>query len=128
MIELTPFPCQDWPEYPVRGVLLETSRHYLRKNVNGTYTVTVFASQSELQALANAGYEVGATIEGPADRQENVQDMASARFFEARAAQSALGDPPVIVDDDELVLLRADYFENYAGRFLSVEAKNRLGS
>jgi hypothetical protein len=102
--------------------------HYLRKNVNGTYTVTVFASQSELRALANAGYEVGATIEGPADWQENVQDMASARFFEARAAQSALGDPPVIVDDDELVLLRADYFENYAGRFLSVEAKNRLGS
>jgi Zinc carboxypeptidase/Chitobiase/beta-hexosaminidase C-terminal domain len=102
--------------------------HYLRKNVNGTYTVTVFASQSELQALANAGYEVGATIEGPADSQENVQDMASARFFEARAAETALGDPPVIVDDDELVILRADYFENYAGRFLSVEAKNRLGS
>jgi hypothetical protein len=101
--------------------------HYLRKNANGTYTVTVYASESELQALANAGYEVGVTIEGPGDWELNVDDMASARFFEARAAESALGDPPVIVDDDELVILRADYFENYAGRFLSVEAKNRLG-
>jgi hypothetical protein len=29
--------------------------------------------------------------------------------------------------DDEIVVLRVDYFENYAGRFLSVEAKDRLG-
>ena len=28
---------------------------------------------------------------------------------------------------DEIVVLRVDYFENYAGRFLSVEAKDRLG-
>ena len=25
------------------------------------------------------------------------------------------------------MILRVDYFENYAGRFLSVEAKDRLG-
>ena len=27
---------------------------------------------------------------------------------------------------DEIVVLRVDFFENYAGRFLSVEAKTRL--
>ena len=107
---------------------IEFNDHYLRKNASGNFTVTVYASESELQALAAAGYELGATIEGPDSWEVNVSDMASARAFEARAAESALGDPPVIVDDDELVILRADYFENYAGRFLSVEAKNRLGS
>src|SRR5215208_6240300 len=30
--------------------------------------------------------------------------------------------------DDEIVILRADYFESADGRFLSVEARNRLGS
>ena len=89
--------------------------------------MTVFADEGELKALAEAGFEVGPTIEGPKTWEANVSDMASARAFEARADQSALGDPPVIVDDDEIVILRADYFENYAGRFLSVEAKNRLG-
>jgi Zinc carboxypeptidase/Chitobiase/beta-hexosaminidase C-terminal domain len=106
---------------------VEFNDHYLRENASGTFTVTVFASEGELQALVEAGFEVGPTIEGPKTWEANVSDMASARAFEARADQSALGDPPVIVDDDELVILRADYFENYAGRFLSVEAKNRLG-
>src|SRR5512134_151253 len=107
---------------------IEFNDHYLGKNASGTYTVTVFGTEGELAALAEAGYELGATIEGPDSWEAGVADMASARFFEARAAESALGDPPVIADDDELVILRADYFENYAGRFLSVEAKNRLGS
>ena len=53
--------------------------------------------------------------------------MNSARALEAKSGEAALGDPPVIADDDELVILRADYFENYAGRYLSVEAKDRLG-
>jgi hypothetical protein len=30
--------------------------------------------------------------------------------------------------DDEIVFLRVDYFENYAGRFISVEAKDRLAT
>ncbi|MGH9027533.1 MAG: M14 family metallopeptidase [Acidimicrobiia bacterium] len=106
---------------------IEFNDHYLRRNADGTVTVTVFASEGELGELAAAGYEVGATIEGPATWEANVADMRAARRAEFRAGESALGDPPVIADDDELVILRADYFENYAGRFLSVEAKNRLG-
>jgi hypothetical protein len=106
---------------------IEFNDHYLRRNADGTVTVTVFASADDLNELAAAGYDIGATIEGPATWQANVADMRTARRAEARAAESALGDPPVIADDDELVILRADYFENYAGRFLSVEAKDRLG-
>ncbi|HXV95047.1 MAG TPA: hypothetical protein VD695_00720, partial [Gaiellaceae bacterium] len=106
---------------------VEFNDHYLGKNANGTFTVTVFATEGELRGLAEAGYELGTTIEGPNTWEANLADMKSARRAEFRADAAALGDPPVIADDDELVLLRADYFENYAGRFLSVEAKNRLG-
>ena len=83
---------------------IEFNDHYLRENASGTFTVTVFASEGELQALAEAGFEVGPTIEGPRTWKANAADMASARAFEARADSSALGDPPVIVDDDELVI------------------------
>ncbi len=106
---------------------IEFNDHYLGKNANGTFTVTVFGSEGELHALADAGYELGATIEGPETWEAGLADMTSARRADNRAEAAALGDPPVIADDDELVILRADYFENYAGRFLSVEAKNRLG-
>jgi hypothetical protein len=106
---------------------IEFNDHYLGKNANGTFTVTVFGSEGELAALAEAGYELGTTIEGPATWEANLADMRVARRAEVRASEAALGDPPVIADDDELVILRADYFENYAGRFLSVEAKDRLG-
>jgi Zinc carboxypeptidase/Chitobiase/beta-hexosaminidase C-terminal domain len=106
---------------------IEFNDHYLGKNANGTFTVTVFGSEEELAALAEAGYELGTTIEGPAKWEANFTEMQAARRAEARADVAALGDPPVIADDDELVILRADYFENYAGRFLSVEAKDRLG-
>ena len=46
---------------------------------------------------------------------------------ERRADAAALDEPVVTprTHEDELVVLRADYFENYAGRFLSVEAKTR---
>ncbi len=106
---------------------IEFNDHYLGKNANGTYTVTVFGSEGELAALAEAGYEVGETIEGPDSWAAGLAEMSAARTAELRSGEAALGDPPVIADDDELVILRADYFENYAGRFLSVEAKDRLG-
>jgi Zinc carboxypeptidase/Chitobiase/beta-hexosaminidase C-terminal domain len=106
---------------------IEFNDHYLGENRDGTYTVTVFGSEGELQALAAAGYELGTTIEGPATWEAELSELVAERTREAKADQAALGDPPVIADDDELVILRADYFENYAGRYLSVEAKNRLG-
>jgi hypothetical protein len=102
--------------------------HYLRRNPNGSVTVTVFGSEDELAALAAAGFELGSTIEGPdtwrariAARQANVR-------AENRAESAALDEGfGTQSHEDEIVVLRVDYFENYAGRFLSVEAKDRLG-
>jgi hypothetical protein len=106
---------------------IEFNDHYLRNNRNGTVTVTVFGTEEDFAALDAAGYELGATIEGPDTWRAQIAERQAAVRAEARADASALGDPPVIVDEDEIVILRVDYFENYAGRFLSVEAKNRLG-
>ena len=106
---------------------VDFNEHYLRTNRNGTVTVTVFGTEEDLAALDAAGFELGATIEGPDTWRAQIAERQTAVRAEARADASALGDPPVIVDEDEIVILRVDYFENYAGRFLSVEAKNRLG-
>jgi Zinc carboxypeptidase/Chitobiase/beta-hexosaminidase C-terminal domain len=47
---------------------------------------------------------------------------------ENRAESAALDESTSVQShEDEIVVLRVDYFENYAGRFLSVEAKDRLG-
>jgi hypothetical protein len=103
--------------------------HYLRHNQDGSATVTVFGTEAELAELDAAGYELGTTIEGPgiwrariAQRQANVR-------AENRAESAALDETVAPqTHEDEIVVLRVDYFENYAGRFLSVEAKDRLGS
>ena len=45
---------------------VEFNDHYLRRNGDGSVTVTVFGNENELEALDKAGYALGATIEGPA--------------------------------------------------------------
>src|SRR5215208_404465 len=107
---------------------VEFNDHYLRRNGDGTVTVTVFASEDELAALEDAGYEIGATIEGPAVWRERVADRQVAVRKENRAEAAAEGTAvSTQADQDEVVILRADYFENRDGRFLSVEAKDRQG-
>jgi hypothetical protein len=107
---------------------VEFNDHYLRRNGDGTVTATVFGYEDELDALAKAGYDLGATIEGPATWREHVKEYLEDRRQEQRADAAALGDTVGTQShQDEVVILRADYFENYAGRFLSVEAKTRLG-
>ena len=107
---------------------VEFNEHYLRKNRSGTFTVTVFANDAELDALAAAGYEIGPTIEGPATWVERVAERQADVRAENRADAAALGDPVTVSShENELVVLRVDYFENYAGRFISVEAKTRQG-
>ena len=91
-------------------------------------TVTVFGDEDELDALEDAGYEIGATIEGPSIWRERSRAPGrgpqgeARRRGRARATRSRRSS-----HEDEIVVLRADYFENYAGRFLSVEAKTALG-
>jgi hypothetical protein len=107
---------------------IEFNEHYLRKNANGTVTVTVFGTEDELDALAAAGYELGTTIEGPATWRERAAERQALVKAEAKAEAAALEEGVVpMAHTDEIVVLRVDYFESYHGRFLSVEAKDRLG-
>ena len=107
---------------------VEFNEHYLRRNGDGTVTATVFGFEDELDALADAGYDIGATIEGPATWREHAREYLQDVRQEKRADAAALEDTVgTLSHEDEVVILRVDYFENYAGRFLSVEAKTRLG-
>ena len=108
---------------------VEFNDHYLRDNGDGSVAVSVFGSENEIQALADAGYEVGLTIEGPKTWRKQADSRETAIRKESRASGAAVGKPGPTPDPDaELVVLRADYFENYGGRFLSVEAKTRLAT
>ena len=107
---------------------IEFNEHYLRRNRNGTVTATVFGYQDELDRLANAGYDIGATIEGPGTWREHAREYLQDRRQVARAGAAARKRTARAAShQDEIVILRVDYFENYAGRFLSVEAKTRHG-
>jgi hypothetical protein len=107
---------------------VDFNEHYLRHNSNGTVTATVFGSDAELEALDRAGFDLGATIEGPATWRDRVADRQTDVRQERRADAAALDEPvSTSSHENELVVLRVDLFENYAGRFLSVEAKTRLG-
>jgi hypothetical protein len=102
--------------------------HYLRLNADGSVTVTVFGNGVELAALDIAGYDLGATIEGPETWRERIAERQADVRAEKRADTAALDEGVSAQShEDEIVVLRVDYFENYAGRFLSVEAKDRLG-
>ena len=101
------------------------NEHYLRHNDNGTVTVTVFATEDELAELEAAGYTVGTTIEGPAIWRERIAERQADVKAEKQADAAALAAGDVIVAPrGDIIVLRVDYFENYAGRFLSVEAKD----
>jgi hypothetical protein len=107
---------------------VEFNDHYLRNNGDGTVTATVFGNEDDLEALDKAGYALGATIEGPAIWRERIADRQAAVRAENRAETAAEGESVGTQSHtDEVVILRVDYFENYAGRFLSVEAKDRQG-
>src|SRR5215208_972568 len=106
---------------------VEFNDHYLRTNANGSVTVTVFGTEGELETLEAGGYRLGVTIEGPEIWRERVAERQAEVTAEARADAAALGDVGIQSHEDEIVVLRVDYFESYAGRFLSVEAKDRLG-
>jgi hypothetical protein len=107
---------------------IEFNEHYLRRNRDGSVTATVFGHRDELDALAEAGYDIGTTIEGPGTWRAQARQYLTDRRQEARAGAAAVRRTARSAShQDEIVILRVDYFENYAGRFLSVEAKTRLG-
>src|ERR671923_1229308 len=104
---------------------IDFNEHYLRHDGNGGVTVTVFGSAEELDALEAAGYSVGRTIEGPATWRDRAADWQGTAKAEQRADAAALAEGSAeIAPRGDIIVLRVDYFENYAGRFLSVEAKD----
>jgi hypothetical protein len=107
---------------------VDFNEHYLRRNGDGSVTVTVFGTSEKLARLEAAGFELGVTIEGPETWQERLADRVADRRAESRSRAAARGKTLTLATHEkEIVVLRADYFENYAGRFISVEAKDRLG-
>jgi hypothetical protein len=107
---------------------VEFNDHYLRRNRDGSVTATVFTDERGLDRLDSAGYEIARTIEGPTTWERRIDQRQTELRQERRADAAALDEPITIQShEDEIVVLRVDYFENYAGRFLSVEAKDRLG-
>ena len=109
---------------------VEFNDHYLRSNPDGSFTVTVFGDEDGLAELHAAGYDLGVTIEGPDTWRARVAErQRKSSRLEDRADLAALDEGVGVQShEDEIVVLRVDYFENYAGRFLSVEVKDRLGS
>src|SRR5918992_1080900 len=78
--------------------------HYLRHNADGTVTATVFATEDELQALQDAGYELGVTIEGPDTWRARIAERKAAVQAEERADAAASGETiGAMSHGDELV-------------------------
>ena len=67
---------------------VEFNEHYLRSNGDGTVTVTVFGTADDRRA-GDAGYDVGADIEGPDTWRERLADREA-----ACARRSARTPPP----------------------------------
>ena len=65
---------------------------------------------------------------GPGNLARAHRGAPSRREGEKQADAAALADVGIESHEDEIVVLRVDYFESYAGRFLSVEAKTRLAT
>jgi Zinc carboxypeptidase/Chitobiase/beta-hexosaminidase C-terminal domain len=108
---------------------VEFNDHYLRHNANGSVTATVFGTARGFARLDRAGYTLGSTIEGPSTWEARIAEMKRGKRAEKRARAAALNKSTTTAShQDEIVILRVDYFENYAGRYLSVEAKDRLGT
>ncbi len=104
---------------------IDFNDHYLRTNADGSVTVTVFGNADELAALEAAGFELGTTIEGPATWRQRAEDWQADVKAEKTAEAAALAVASAeVAPRGDIVVLRVDYFENYAGRFLSVEAKD----
>ena len=108
---------------------VEFNDHYLRNNGDGTVTATVFGNEDELDALDKAGYDARRHDRGPRDlaRADRRPPGGGAGREPRRDRRRGRRRSEPSRTQDEVVILRVDYFENYAGRFLSVEAKDRQG-
>src|SRR5262245_60981113 len=95
---------------------VQFNEHYLRHNRDGSFTVTVFSDEQGLDKLDAAGFEIARTIEGPKTWEKRADQREAQIKQETRSDAAALDQPVTVTSDpDEIVILRDDYFENYAG-------------
>jgi hypothetical protein len=93
-------------------------------------TSVVVATEDEIAQLRAEGYEIGATISD--------EDSIEARLAERRAAVRAENRAEAFAEGarsaadvqvpGEVTIMRAYRFQNYAGKFLYVEAHSKLGT
>ncbi len=110
---------------------------YVRQNDDGTVTVNAMVTPEQRAYYESLGYKAGATIEdsstwaaAKAEREAAMAAEKAAKDAAQHGAQVApnLVAPRALATPPEITIQRVDYFTNYAGRFLSVEAKDSLGT
>jgi hypothetical protein len=113
---------------------------HLRQNPDGTVTVSAVVTPEQRAYYESLGYIAGATIEDSstwaAARAEREAAIRAERAAQKAAVSKTLApkfapspfSPDGFVTPAEITIQRVDYFTNYSGRFLSVEAKDSLGA
>ncbi|HEX5781263.1 MAG TPA: PA domain-containing protein, partial [Solirubrobacteraceae bacterium] len=115
----------------------EFNDHYLRENEDdGTLTAQVLGDDTQIELLRAMGYEITGTIEDEEAYWDRIAERLQAMEAEQQAIEYAENGPPnfnmfglragiaATAVTEEITINRVDYFENYAGRFLSIEAHN----
>jgi hypothetical protein len=116
---------------------------YVREEEDGRLTVNVVVDEGELAELRELGYTIGATVEDQNTWALAIAERAAALAAEERSHESAESGEPAdagaqaqaaglrsiaflsAAAPHEMTINRVDYFQNYAGWFLSVEVYNR---
>ncbi len=108
---------------------------YMRENEDGSVTVNAIVTPSLLAYYESLGFQAGATIEDRSTWEAAKADREAAIAAEEQsrsAAEQGLRPGGVSAagfdSGGEIMIMRADHFANYAGRFLSVAARTSLGT
>ncbi len=116
---------------------------YLRENEDGSITIHAVVTASERAYIESLGFAAGVVIEDSSTWEAAGAQREATRAEEQRArlvAEEGAGVLPApgshagdiramgFDTGGEVMILRADYFTNYAGRFLSVAARTALGA
>ena len=117
---------------------------YSRENEDGSVTVNALVTPSLREYYESLGFQAGATIEdrstweaARADREATIAAEKRSLELAAQGAGASAGVLPNRRPGDlsiagfdpggEIMIMRVDYFTNYAGQFLSVAAWTSLG-
>jgi hypothetical protein len=106
---------------------------YVRPNDDGTLTINVTVTPAERSEMEAMGYTAGDAIETPATYAARQAEHAAAVQSESDARANLAAGRTVAkarglaAASDTVLVSRADYFENYAGRFISIEAHTTDG-